>query len=90
VNPFDSLTELLRHAAQIRDDADAWLPWTYPAPPGWPAPRLRFTHEYPFSAGEAAPRPPPASPSRRRSSIAAAQAAAPASGGLLPRGSAPV
>jgi len=29
VNPFDYLTELLRHAPQLRDDADAWLPWNY-------------------------------------------------------------
>ncbi len=29
VNPFDYLTELLRHAPQVRDDADAWMPWNY-------------------------------------------------------------
>jgi transposase len=28
-NPFDYLTELLRYPAQIRDDADAWMPWNY-------------------------------------------------------------
>jgi hypothetical protein len=31
VNPFDYLTELLRHPAQVRDDAEAWMPWTYRA-----------------------------------------------------------
>jgi transposase len=29
VNPFDYLSELLRHALQVRDDADAWMPWNY-------------------------------------------------------------
>lgn len=29
VNPFNYLTELLRHASEIRDDADEWLPWNY-------------------------------------------------------------
>ena len=29
VNPFDYLTELLRHAPQVREDADAWMPWIY-------------------------------------------------------------
>ena len=29
VNPFDYLTELLRHAREIRDAADAWMPWNY-------------------------------------------------------------
>jgi transposase len=29
VNPFDYLTELLLHPAQIRDGADAWMPWNY-------------------------------------------------------------
>lgn len=31
VNPFDYLTELLRHPRQVCDDAEAWLPWTYRA-----------------------------------------------------------
>jgi hypothetical protein len=29
VNPFDYLVSLLRHARQVRDDADAWMPWNY-------------------------------------------------------------
>jgi hypothetical protein len=29
VNPFDYLTELLRHAPQVRENAEAWMPWTY-------------------------------------------------------------
>jgi len=29
VNPFDYLTELLCHAPQVREDAEAWLPWNY-------------------------------------------------------------
>lgn len=29
VNPFDYLTELLRHAREVRDAADAWMPWNY-------------------------------------------------------------
>ena len=29
VNPFDYVTELLRHPREVRDDADAWLPWNY-------------------------------------------------------------
>jgi hypothetical protein len=31
VNPFDYLTELLRHARQVRENAEAWMPWTYRA-----------------------------------------------------------
>lgn len=29
VNPFDYLVSLLRYARQVRDDADAWMPWNY-------------------------------------------------------------
>ncbi len=29
VNPFDYVTELLRHPREVRDDADAWMPWNY-------------------------------------------------------------
>lgn len=29
VNPFDYLTELLRHARYVSDDADRWMPWQY-------------------------------------------------------------
>lgn len=29
VNPFDYLTELLRHPREVRNHADAWLPWNY-------------------------------------------------------------
>jgi hypothetical protein len=29
VNPFDYLTELLRHAREVREAADAWMPWNY-------------------------------------------------------------
>jgi len=28
-NPFDYLTELQRHAAEIRDNPSAWMPWNY-------------------------------------------------------------
>ena len=31
VNPFDYLTELLRHARQVGENAEAWMPWTYRA-----------------------------------------------------------
>ena len=29
VNPFDDLTELQRHAAELRTDPAAWMPWNY-------------------------------------------------------------
>ncbi len=29
MNPFDYLTELLRHPREVADNADAWLPWNY-------------------------------------------------------------
>ena len=29
VNPFEYLAELLRHSREIRDNADAWLPWNF-------------------------------------------------------------
>lgn len=29
VNAFDYLTALLRHARQVDDDAEAWMPWNY-------------------------------------------------------------
>ena len=29
VNPFDYLTELLRHAPAVSANAEAWMPWTY-------------------------------------------------------------
>lgn len=31
VNPFEYLTELLRHAPQVAGQPDDWLPWTYKA-----------------------------------------------------------
>ena len=31
VNPFDYLTELQRHAAELRTDPSAWMPWNYQA-----------------------------------------------------------
>jgi transposase len=31
VNPFDYLAELLRHVRQVRENAEAWMPWTYQA-----------------------------------------------------------
>ena len=30
-NPFDYLTELQRHAAELADDPDRWMPWNYRA-----------------------------------------------------------
>ena len=30
-NPFDYLTELLRHVREVRDDVEAWMPWNYRA-----------------------------------------------------------
>jgi transposase len=29
VDPFEYLTELLRHPREVRDGADAWLPWNF-------------------------------------------------------------
>jgi transposase len=29
INPFEYLTELLRHPREVADSADTWLPWTY-------------------------------------------------------------
>ena len=29
VNPFDYLTELLRHPRQVSDNAEEWMPWNY-------------------------------------------------------------
>ncbi len=29
VNPFDYLTELQRHAEQLRANPSAWMPWNY-------------------------------------------------------------
>ena len=29
VNPFDYLTELGRHAGELKQNPSAWLPWTY-------------------------------------------------------------
>ena len=29
VNPFDYLTELLRHPREVYDAADTWMPWNY-------------------------------------------------------------
>jgi hypothetical protein len=31
VNPFDYLTELQKHAAELARDPAAWMPWNYPA-----------------------------------------------------------
>ena len=30
-NPFDYLTELQRHAAEIKQNPSAWMPWNYRA-----------------------------------------------------------
>jgi len=29
VNPFDYLTALQKHAAELRKDPSAWMPWNY-------------------------------------------------------------
>lgn len=29
VNPFDYLTELLRHAEELKQNPSAWMPWNY-------------------------------------------------------------
>ena len=29
VNPFDYMTELQRHAEELRGDPGSWLPWNY-------------------------------------------------------------
>lgn len=29
VNPFDYLTELLRHAAELKQKPSEWMPWNY-------------------------------------------------------------
>ena len=29
VNPFEYLTELLRHAAELKQKPSAWMPWNY-------------------------------------------------------------
>jgi len=31
VNPFNYLTELLRHPSEVGENAEAWMPWTYRA-----------------------------------------------------------
>ncbi len=31
VNPFDYLVQLQRHAAQLRQNPTAWMPWNYQA-----------------------------------------------------------
>jgi len=36
VNPFDYLTELQKHAADLARDPAAWMPWNYPAGTGVP------------------------------------------------------
>ena len=28
-NPFDYLTELLRHAEELKGNPSAWMPWNY-------------------------------------------------------------
>jgi hypothetical protein len=33
VNPFDDLTELLRHAAELKQNPSAWMPWNHRATP---------------------------------------------------------
>jgi hypothetical protein len=33
VNPFDYLTELLRHAAELKQNPWAWISWNYGATP---------------------------------------------------------
>jgi len=30
VNPFDYMTELQRHAEEVRKEPSAWMPWNYP------------------------------------------------------------
>jgi transposase len=39
VNPFDYLTELQKHAAELARNPAAWMPWNYPA--GTDAPGLK-------------------------------------------------
>jgi hypothetical protein len=29
INPFDYLTELLRHVEELKQNPSAWMPWTY-------------------------------------------------------------
>jgi hypothetical protein len=29
VNPFQYLTEVEKHAAEVREDPESWLPWNY-------------------------------------------------------------
>ena len=29
VKPFDYLTELLRHAGELKQNPSAWMPWNY-------------------------------------------------------------
>lgn len=36
VNPFDYLTELQKHAAELARDPAAWMPWNYPVGTGVP------------------------------------------------------
>ncbi|MBP1598820.1 MAG: putative transposase [Acidobacteria bacterium] len=36
VNPFDYLTELQKHAAELARDPAAWMPWNYTAGTGVP------------------------------------------------------
>ena len=31
VNPFDYLTELLRHSAELKERPSEWMPWNYRA-----------------------------------------------------------
>jgi len=37
-DPFDYLTELQRHAEELRRDPSAWMPWNYKTACGPPAP----------------------------------------------------
>ena len=43
-NPFDYLTELLRHVREVREDAEAWMPWNYRASRRFRSPGFHATH----------------------------------------------
>jgi hypothetical protein len=43
-NPFDYLTELQRHAAQLSSNPQQWMPWSYRATLQEPAARSAAAH----------------------------------------------
>ena len=43
-NPFDYLTELQRHAAQLSSNPQPWMPWSYRATLQEPAARSAAAH----------------------------------------------